>query len=107
MKRIKESWADLDIKTKVAYSTAVIAFLLGWVLTIAAFFVVPIGIISDSVLWVLGQSLVYTASVFGVGMYVTGSVRNMKREIGRFMQEEDTKFREPQEEEEIIEEEVE
>ncbi len=44
---------------------------------------------SDSVLWILGQALVYTASVFGVGMYVTGEVRGMKRNIRRFIREEE------------------
>jgi hypothetical protein len=78
------NWSALDIKSKIAYSTAVIAFALGWGLTIAGF-VVGAGVISDSVLWVLGQALVYAASVFGVGMYVAGEVRGMKRSIQRFI----------------------
>ena len=80
----RQNWSDLEVKTKIAYITAIVAFVLGWCLTIAGF-VIGAGVISDSVLWVLGQALVYAASVFGVGMYVTGSVRNMKRSIARFM----------------------
>lgn len=87
-----EKWKDLELKTRIAYVTAIMAFTIGWGLTIAGF-VIGAGVISDSVLWVLGQSLVYAASVFGVGMYITGSVRNMKREIGRFMRQEDHKYR--------------
>lgn len=88
MKRLREEWRNIDLKTKIAYLTAIIAFFIGWGLTIAAFFVRPIGIISDTVLWVLGQALVYTASILGVGMYVTGSVRNMKRNITHFLRDE-------------------
>lgn len=77
-------WKSLDVKTKLAYSTAILAFLLGWGLTITAFFIGQ-GEIHDSVLWVLGQALVYAASVFGIGMYTTNAVRGMKREIEDFM----------------------
>ena len=85
---MKEKWSDISIKDKIAYLSAVIAFVIGWGLTIAGFCVPPVGAVADSVLWILGQGLVYAASVFGVGMYVTGSVRGMKREISRFMRKE-------------------
>ena len=52
----KERWAELDLKTRIAYVTATVAFGLGWGLTIASFIVPPLGIVSDSVLWILGQS---------------------------------------------------
>ena len=80
-------WSQLDIKTKIAYITAIVAFLAGWGLTIASF-IIGAGVISDSVLWVLGQSLVYTGSVLGVGMYVGNEVIGMKRSIRRFMRQE-------------------
>lgn len=80
-------WSTLDIKTKIAYITALIAFCLGWGLTIAGF-IIGAGVISDSVLWVLGQALVYAASVLGVGMYVGSEVGNMKNSIRRFMKQE-------------------
>lgn len=80
-------WSQLDIKTKVAYITAIIAFIIGWGLTISGF-IIGAGVISDSVLWVLGQALIYAASVFGVGMYVGNEVIGMKRSIRRFMKQE-------------------
>lgn len=82
-------WKDLDIKQRIAYITAIAAFVIGWGLTIAGF-IIGAGVISDSVLWVLGQALVYAASVFGVGMYVTNEVRGMKRNIRRFLRDEET-----------------
>ena len=81
-------WSELDIKTKIAFVTALVAFIIGWGLTIAGFIVPPVGIVSDSVLWILGQALVYAASVFGVGMYTTGEVKKMKITMNRFMREE-------------------
>ena len=84
----REKWADISVKDKIAYISAVAAFVIGWGLTIAGFCLPVVGQIADSVLWVLGQALVYAASVFGVGMYVTSSVRGMKRDIRRFMADE-------------------
>jgi hypothetical protein len=80
-------WSQLDVKSKIAYITAVVAFVIGWGLTVAGF-IIGAGVISDSVLWVLGQALVYAASVFGVGMYVGSEVIGMRRSIRRFMKEE-------------------
>ena len=80
-------WSQLDVKTKIAYVTAVVAFCIGWGLTIAGF-IIGAGVISDSVLWVLGQALIYSASVFGVGLYVGSEVIGMKRSIRRFMKQE-------------------
>lgn len=88
---MKEKWKDLELKTKIAYITALVAFTIGWALTIAGF-IIGGGVISDSVLWVLGQALVYAASVFGVGMYVSHSMRDLKRGIRNFMREEDRRF---------------
>ena len=59
----------MDIKQRSAYVTAIIAFLAGWGLTIAGFCVPPTGEVSGSVLAVLGEAMVYAASVFGVSMY--------------------------------------
>lgn len=81
---LKDKWDSLEIKTRIAYATAVVAFVCGWVLTFIAFFIGK-GQIHDSVLWVLGQALVYTASILGVGMYVTGEVGAMKRGVRDFM----------------------
>ena len=93
-----EKWSQIDVKSKIAYITAIVAFIAGWGLTIAGFIVPPVGAVTDSVLWILGQALVYAASVFGVGMYVTSSVRGMKESIGRFMTDEKRKLEKEDEE---------
>lgn len=80
-------WAKLDIKTKFAIVTAAVAFLAGWGLTIAGFITPPRGEVHDSILWILGQALIYTASVLGVGMYLTSELTKLKAENQRFKRE--------------------
>lgn len=92
-----KKFKDLDPKEKISYTAAIVSLFIGFGLTITAFIVEPIGEIHDSVLWTLGQLLTFAGGIFGVGIYTTGAVRGMKREINRFM-------RDPNRE--IIEEEV-
>jgi len=72
----RESYKELDFKNKLAVITCLIAFGLGWSLTIAGFLIPPLGEVADSILWILGQSLLYTASVLGIGMYTNNLVKN-------------------------------
>lgn len=58
-----------------------LAFIFGMGITIAGFIVNPLGVIHESVLWVLGQSLTYSGAVFGVGLFVN----NKKEEIKSFI----------------------
>lgn len=73
----------LTIKEIVTLSSAVFAILVGFGLTVAGFIVPPLGIISDSVLWVLGQSLVYAGSIFGISTHYSSEVKKFKDEIKR------------------------
>ena len=78
----------MDLKQKTAYATAIVAFVLGWGLTIAGFCIPPRGDVSDSVLWILGQALIYTASVLGITMYFKSKIVELKDETRRFVREE-------------------
>ena len=79
---MKTTFKDLNIKEKLAIISACIAFLAGWTLTgIAAF--VPILLSEQGVLWILGQALIYSASVFGLGMYFKAESVQMKQDINR------------------------
>lgn len=78
-------WSDLGIKDKIAISSACITFALGWVITgIAAF--IPLLISEQGVLWILGQSLVYTASVFGVSMYFKSETIQLRHDIDKHLE---------------------
>ena len=78
----EQNFKSLPFKDKLAYITCIASFILGWCITIAGFVVSPLGEVSDSVLFILGQSLIYCASVLGLSIYVTKSVRGMRRELG-------------------------
>lgn len=78
-----QKYRDLGIKDKVAICSCIAAFILGWLLTIAGFIVSPLGEVSDSVLWILGQSLLYCASVLGIGMYASNQVKEGFRKVRR------------------------
>ena len=76
-----------DRKEKAAYVTAIISFVAGWGMTIAGFIVAPVGEVSDSVLWVLGQGLIYAASVFGVALYVNHLSVKIKEDTRRYVRD--------------------
>lgn len=78
-----KKWVDLSIKEKLAIGSACLAFLAGWILTVIAAFV-PILLSEQGVLWILGQSLVYAASVFGVSLYFRAEAVQMKHDIERY-----------------------
>lgn len=84
MNKIRESYDKCTIKEKIAICTAVAAFIAGWALTIAGFIVPPLGAITDGVLWVLGQALIYAASVFGITSYFKSESVQMKRDMEHY-----------------------
>ena len=82
---MKTTWNDLSIKEKLAIGSACVAFALGWLITgLAAF--VPLLISEQGVLWILGQSLVYTASVFGVSAYFRSEAVQLRRDMDRHLE---------------------
>lgn len=46
----------------------------GMIFTGIGFFVQPLGEVSDSVLWILGQALIYAGSIFGIATYTKGVI---------------------------------
>lgn len=83
---MKNKWVDLNIKEKIAIVSAVGAFVLGWAMSILGFWIPPIGEVADSVLWILGQALIYSASVFGVTSYFTAQSVKMKADINKHIE---------------------
>ena len=77
----------MDLKQRTAYVTAVLAFAAGWGLTIAGFCVPPTGEVSGSVLAVLGEAMVYAASVFGVGMYFNHEMQKFRHDTKQYIDE--------------------
>lgn len=83
---MKQSFKDLNIKEKLAIISACVAFTVGWGLTICAAFV-PLLLSEQGILWILGQALIYSASVFGLGMYFKAESVQMKHDINRHMEQ--------------------
>lgn len=73
---------------KAAYVTAIISFVIGWGLTIAGFLVPPRGEVDGSVLAVLGEAMVYAASVFGVTLYFQNQMAKFRHDTKRYIDEE-------------------
>ena len=86
MKNI-DVYEKCTLKQKVAMLSGIVAFLLGWGLTIAGFFVPPLGEIADSVLWVLGQALVYTGSVLGLTQYFSAESVKLRHDVDRHLEQ--------------------
>ena len=75
----------MDTKQRIAYWTAIIAFVCGWGLTIAGLIVPPTGGVSGSVLAVLGEAMVYTASVLGITLYFSNEMLKFKRDTRKYL----------------------
>lgn len=75
-----------ETKEDIQVWTAVGMLMAGVGLSTAGFFVAPLGIIHDSVLWFFAQCLLYAGSIFGVSIYVTGKVN---KAITNFKQREE------------------
>lgn len=82
---MKTTFKDLNIKDKLAIISACVAFTVGWGLTICAAFV-PLLLSEQGILWILGQALVYSASVFGLGMYFKSESTQMKQDIDKHLE---------------------
>ena len=83
---MKTKWNELSVKEKLAIGSACVAFILGWFITFIAAFI-PILLSEQGVLWILGQSLVYAGSVFGIAAYFKAESVQMKNDLKQFFME--------------------
>ena len=76
-----------DSKDSIAVISAIVMLCFGITLTAIGFALDPAGEVSDSVLWILGQSLIYAGGIFGVAAYtkniVDRRVNEWKEEVRR------------------------
>ena len=82
---IKQTWEDLSFKERMSYVFATGSFALGWVITFIGFFLPPMGEVHETVLWILGQALLFTGAVIGIGQYYNSQVLNFKKDIMHFI----------------------
>lgn len=70
-----------ETRENIQICSAVGMLIFGGSLTIAGFFVPPIGQIHDSVLWVFAQCLIYAGSIFGIGIYINGKFNILQEKL--------------------------
>lgn len=63
-----------ETKDSLGVISACVMLIFGITLTAIGFAIAPLGEVSDSVLWVLGQSLIYAGGIFGIASYTKGVV---------------------------------
>lgn len=81
------------LKTNIQISLAWICFILGWGMVIAAFCTPPPGEVSDSVLWIFGQSLVFVGTCIGLDISYNNKLErfkhNMEKDFDKFKHDKD------------------
>ena len=78
------------IKENITYGSALFMLAFGVILTTAGFILDPAGQVHDSVLYVLGQCLIFAGSVMGVSAYTTGRMHHIEASVRRDI---DNRFR--------------
>lgn len=68
-------------KEIVAHIAAGLLLIFGMAIIIAGFIVPPSGEVHDSILWVFGQSLVFSGAVFGISLHVDNSVKSIESKL--------------------------
>lgn len=89
-----------ETKETLAVISACVMLGFGIILTAIGFALDPAGEIHDSVLWVLGQSLIYAGAVFGIAAYTKGLVDKRVGEWKDEVRRERERSEEPPKEEE-------
>lgn len=84
-------------KDAIATYSALGMIIFGAILTAAGFCVTPVGTIDDSVLWVLGQCLLYAGGIFGVTLYTKHRFDEMDRRLAYMVRHPESIDEDPEE----------
>lgn len=68
-------------KVSIRFWSALAMLVGGYALAVAGFITPPKGEISDSVLWIFSQCLIYAGSIFGVSIYYGRKVMQLSCEV--------------------------
>ncbi len=87
-----------ETKDSLGVISACVMLIFGITLTAIGFALTPVGEVSDSALWILGQSLIYAGGIFGIATYTKGVVDRRidewKDEVRRAKESEELEERE-------------
>lgn len=90
----------LTTKDRLLFACAIAAFVASLCFGVAGFIVPPMGEVHDTVLWLIAQLLLFTASAFGIGAYTTATRREYAR-FRRFMLRKEKEYADEPEEEQL------
>ena len=89
-----------ETKDSLGVISACVMLIFGITLTAIGFAIAPLGEVSDSVLWILGQSLIYAGGIFGIASYTKGVIEKQVNDLeNRYLKDNGKQSAEPQEEE--------
>lgn len=81
-------------KEVIGYVFAAVSLIVGFGLSIAGFIVPPTGVISESVLWLLSQTLVFSGAICGVSLHVDTQMSKVEAAVLKKLQEKETEEKE-------------
>lgn len=79
----KEEIKQINDTTWVRKTTILSSFFIGWALTIGGFLAPPLGVIDNSIIIILGESLTYVGAALGLKEYADRSILLLKRNIDK------------------------
>lgn len=68
-------------KEVVAHIAAGLLLLFGMVMVVCGFITPPSGEVHDSILWVFGQTLVFSGAVLGISLHVDNSMQTIEAKL--------------------------
>ena len=70
-----------EMRGTIAVISACAMLSFGMIFTGIGFFINPMGEVSDSVLWILGQALIYAGSIFGIATYTKKVIHQQMNDL--------------------------
>ena len=85
---MKQLWNEI---CNIKELTALFALLFGFGLSLAGFIVDPKGIVDQSVLWILGQCLLYAGSIYGISTHFQKKQEELENKIDKHFKKKNLK----------------
>lgn len=68
-------------KEIVAHIVAGVMLLFGMIMVVCGFIIPPSGEVHDSILWIFGQTLVFSGAVLGISLHVDNSIKSIEAKL--------------------------
>lgn len=81
MRDERVGWKDLNFKEKLSFTLCGMAFVMGFVLSVAGFCVPPTGEISGSMLTWFGMVLTFVGSLLGISTHYNVELEKIKKAV--------------------------